>query len=86
LKKRIGYFKISVIGFFTAAIIPQPAIFLFSFIADEMLIENENHFDAVGYNQLFVKWCLLKSSYHLYNTDHRIPLVSWEELHFLKEE
>jgi len=52
LKKSIGYFEISVIEFITAAMILLLALFLFSFIADEMVIENENHFDTIVYNHL----------------------------------
>ena len=50
MKRNIGYFQISVIEFLVATGILLCAIFLFSFIADEIVIENDTLFDARVFN------------------------------------
>jgi undecaprenyl-diphosphatase len=50
VKRNIGYFQISVIEFLVAMGILLCAIFLFSFIADEVVIENDTLFDVRVFN------------------------------------
>jgi undecaprenyl-diphosphatase len=50
VKRNIGYFQISVIEFLVATGILLCAIFLFSFIANEVVIENDTLFDVKVFN------------------------------------
>jgi undecaprenyl-diphosphatase len=50
VKKNIGYFRISVIEFLVAMGVFLFAIALFSLIADEVVIENDNFFDLKVFN------------------------------------
>ena len=52
MKRDFGYFKISVIEFFTAVIILLLSILLFSIIADEIVIEKENPFDTAVFRYI----------------------------------
>jgi undecaprenyl-diphosphatase len=52
LKKKIGFLQISVIEFIAATGVFLIAIATFSLIADEMVIEKGNQFDAYAFNQI----------------------------------
>jgi undecaprenyl-diphosphatase len=52
LKRKIGFLGISVIEFIVTTAIFLISVLLFSFIAQEVVIEKDNHFDTIVFNHI----------------------------------